>query len=78
MNTQDILNTILIIGLIVTVTCIAFVSYFLVKALKSITDLTDSLQATTQSIKDKIQMKLLTAIPALIMGLISKILKRGR
>lgn len=71
MNTQDILNLVLIITLLVITTCIVFVTLFFIKALKAIED-------TTQSIKDKIQMKALAALPALVIGLLGRVIKRKR
>lgn len=75
---QDFLNIILGIGFLVITACIVYVSYYFVQALKSITNLSDSLENTTQDIKSKLQMKVLTAIPALIVALIGRILKKGR
>ena len=78
MNIQEILTALLVIGFLIISVCFIFITYYLVKALKSVINLTDSLGETTQNIKDKIQMKVLTIIPALVVALIGRILKRGR
>ncbi|OGE28647.1 hypothetical protein A2867_04345 [Candidatus Daviesbacteria bacterium RIFCSPHIGHO2_01_FULL_40_11] len=77
-TTQDILNLLVAAGFLIVTICIVYITYYLVQALKSVTNLTDSLGETTQNIKDKIQMKALTVIPALVVALIGRILKRGR
>lgn len=69
MNTpQDLMNTLLILGFLVITACIVYVSYYLVQTLKSITNLVNSLG----------KVKVLAAIPALLIALASKIIKRGR
>ena len=78
MSTQDILNLVLAIFLLVITTCTVLLTYYLIQALKAISALADNLEDTTQSIKDKIQMKALSAIPALLVTLASKIIKRKR
>lgn len=77
-TTQDFLNIILIIGFFVITVCIVYVSYYLVQALKSVTNLSDSLEDTAQGIKDKIQIKALAAIPALLVAIAGKIIKKKR
>ncbi|MBU1000716.1 hypothetical protein KKE78_04970 [Patescibacteria group bacterium] len=57
--------------------CIVYVSYYLVKALKSITNLSDCLENTTQDIKEKIQTKTLTLIPAFLVAIAVKIMKQA-
>ncbi len=76
MGTQEILNIILVIGFLIIVGCAAFVTYFLIKTLKAVTALAESLEETNQSIKEKIQMKVLTVIPPLLVGIISRIFKK--
>lgn len=78
MNTQEILNTLLVLGFLVITACVVFVTYYFIQALKSITQLADDLNETTQSIKDKVQMKALAAIPALLVTLVSKVIRRKR
>jgi len=75
---QDFLNIILAAGLLVITACIIYVSYYLVQALKSITNLSDSLEDAAQGIRNKIQMKALAAIPALLIAIAGKIIKRKR
>lgn len=78
MNSQDLLNIFLIAGLIVIVTCFVFLTYYFVQALKSITQLSDDLGESAQSLKNKLQLKALAAIPAVLVALVGKLLKRGR
>lgn len=78
MTTGDTLNIFLIIALLVVVSCIVYASYFFVKALKSITQLADNLEETTEGIKQKLQMKFFTALPALLLGLAAKIFNKKR
>ncbi len=77
-TTQDVLNILVAIGFLVITVCAVYITYYLVQALKSVINLTDSLGETTQNIKDKIQMKALTVIPSLVVALIGRILKKGR
>ncbi len=77
-NTQDFLNLSLAVGFIVITICIVFTTFFFVQSLKSISEMAENISDTTQSIKEKIQMKLLTALPALLIGLASRIIKRKR
>ncbi len=78
MGTQDTLNIFLIIGLFIIVSCFVYTSYYFVKALKSVSTLADNLDEITQSIKNKIQMKALAAIPALLVALIGRVIKKRR
>lgn len=78
MNSQDLLNTFLIMGFVVIVTCIGFITYYLVQALKSITQLSDDLGESAQNLKNKLQLKALAAIPAVLVALVGKLLKIGR
>lgn len=78
MSVQEIVNILLVVGLLIISVCAVAITYFLIKALKAITNLADSLQDTSQSIREKIQMKFLTALPAIVLGILGKILKRGR
>lgn len=75
---QDFLIIILAVGVLVITACLVYVSYYLVRALKSITILSDSLEDTAQGIKDKVQLKALAAIPALLITIIGKIIKNKR
>ena len=78
MNIQEVVSLILASAVFVISVCIVFISYFLIKALKSITLLSDSLQNTTEDIREKIQNNILRLVPALVIGLIGKLIKRGR
>lgn len=78
MSTQDILNTVLAAGFLFITLCILVIAYFLIKALKAVTDLANSLTNTAEGLRDNIKIRVLTAVPALIVSLISKFIKRGR
>ena len=75
-STPETQNTLIVVGFLIITACTLYITYYLVKALKSITNLADSLVNTTQDIKNKIQMRTLIAIPALLVALVSKILRR--
>lgn len=62
-TTQDILNLFLAVGFLVVTVCVVYITYYLVKALRSITNLTDSLKS-------------LAVIPALVVALVSRIFKK--
>ena len=78
MSTQDILNVVLILALGAVTTCIVFVTIFFIRTLKAISLLADNLEDITQNIKDKVQMKFLAAIPALLVALVGRVIKRKR
>ena len=78
MNTQDLLNLSLALSFIVITTCIVFITIFFVQALKSISTMASDVSDTTQSIKEKVQMKALAAIPALLVAIAGKIIRRKR
>lgn len=78
MTTQDILNIFLIISLFIFISCALFTTYFLIQALKAITTLAEDLKNTTQGFKDKLNLKVLAAIPSVFVALLSKIIRRGR
>lgn len=79
MNTaQDFLSLILAVGFLVITVCIVYVSYYFVRALKSISNLSDSLEDTAQGIKEKIRLKALAAIPALLVAIVGRIIKNRR
>lgn len=78
MSTQDTLNIFLIIGLFIIVSCFVYITYYFVQALKSFSSLADSLDETTQSVKEKLRMKALAAIPALLVALVGRVIKKKR
>ena len=75
--TQEFLSILLAVGLVIIMVCLVFTTYYLIKALQSITSLADTLEDTTQNIKNKIQMKALAAIPALLVAIAGKIMKQA-
>ncbi len=81
MNTADFLNIVLAFGFIIIISCIAFVSFFLVQALKAITNLANNLEDTTkdvQIIKNKIKMGLLAGLSTLLATFVSGVIKRKK
>ncbi len=78
MSVQEVINILLVVGLLVISACAVIITFFLIKALRAIIRLADSLQDTSQSIREKIQMRFLAALPAIVLGILGKILKRGR
>lgn len=81
MNTADFLNIVLIFGFIIIVSCITFISFFLVKALKAITNLANNLEDTTkdmQIIKNKIKMGLLAGLSTLLATFVSGVIRKRK
>lgn len=81
MSTADFLNLVLAFGFIIIISCIMFVSYFLVKALKAVINLANNLEDTTrdvQIIKNKIKMGLLTGLSTLLATFVTGIIKRKK
>lgn len=78
MATQDLLNLILTLGIIVFTICFVFITFYFVQSLKSISNMASDISDATQSVKEKLQMKALAAIPALLVALAGKIIKRKR
>lgn len=76
MSTQDFLNLFLILALVVFISCIVFTTFFLIQALKAVTSLAEDLKETTQGLKDKAGIKMLAAVPAVLVALLGRILKR--
>lgn len=74
---QDTLNIFILLVLITLSICAVFTTYYFVQALKSITQLSDDLDETARSLKNKVQLKALAAIPALLIALAGKLRKRG-
>lgn len=76
MTTQELLNIILAVGFAVIVGCILYTTYYFVQALKSVTNLIDSLEKTTENIKNRLGMKALALVPGIIVALVSRIFKK--
>lgn len=77
-TTQDTLNIFFILAILVITSCVIYVSYYLVQALKSITNLSDDIDEIALNIKNKVAIKVLAAIPALLVSLVSKVIKKKR
>lgn len=81
MSTSDFLNLVLAFGFIVIIACVAAISFFLVHALKAITNLANNLEDTTkdvQIIKNKIKMGLLAGLSTLLATFVSGVIKRKK
>lgn len=76
MSTQDMLNIFLIFVFLIMTICAVFATYYFVQALKSITQFSDDCDEIAQNLKNKVQMKALVAIPALLVALAGKIIKK--
>jgi len=75
-NTQDILNFTLTLGIFIITSCVVIITIFLVQVLKAIIRLSDNLEETAQGIKEKVQMKALAALPAILVSLIGRFIKK--
>lgn len=74
---QEILNVVLVIFLAVIAGCIVAATIFFIQALRSIIKVADNINETTQGLRNRLQLKALMTIPALILALIQKFRKRG-
>ncbi|MCL5784218.1 MAG: hypothetical protein M1142_02590 [Patescibacteria group bacterium] len=66
---QDILIALIAIEFLIIASCILIVTYFFVKTLRSVSE-------TSKSINEKLQMKFVAFIPALLVALIGRIFKK--
>lgn len=78
MNAGEIVSIFLAAGFLIIALCALLITVFLIKALKSVTKLADSLQNTSEDLRSRVQGRLFAAIPAILMAIIGRILKRGR
>ena len=78
MNSQDFLQITLGVGFIILVSCIIFITFYFVKVLKSFRDLLDDADNIAMGIKNGIKLKALAALPALLIALISKTIRKRR
>lgn len=78
MNIQDALAIFLIIFLVITTFCIVLLTFFLVQALKAITQLSDNIEDAANNLKSKFQLKAFATIPALLVSLASKVIRKRR
>lgn len=76
MGTQDLLNILLAAGFLIITVCVLTITYFLIKTLKAITELSQSLANTTEGLRDNIKIRALTALPALVISLLGKLIRR--
>lgn len=75
--TQETLNIFLIIFFAVMTGCLLVTTYFLVKALKVFINIANHLNETAESLRSKLQLKALTAVPAILLGILRNFRKRG-
>lgn len=78
MSTQDTLNIFLILAVLIMTVCVVYISFYLAQALKSMTNLSDDLDEIALNIKNKVAIKALAAIPALLVALVGKVIKKRR
>lgn len=78
MNTTDLFHIILSVGSIIALGCLIFTTIYLVKALKSFRNLIDDADNIAIGIKSGIKLKALAALPALLITLVSKIIRQRR
>lgn len=79
MNSWDIFYIALAIGFIIIVGCIVYLTYYLSKALKSVTELSDNIKSGAEDIKmlkDTFKIKALTTLAAVVTALIGRLLKK--
>lgn len=55
-----------------------YTSYYFVKALKSIINVLNNLEDASESIKETVKLKVLAAVPALLIALASKLIRKRR
>ena len=78
MNTQDVLNIFLILGIVIITGCAITLTYFFVTALRAIQNMAENVASTTESLKNGVGIKMLAAVPSIFIALLGKFLKRGR
>lgn len=78
MNTQDILSLFAILAIFIITACVVLITFYLISALKSVNQLAEDLDETVQGVKNKLSLKALSAIPALIVAVASKVIKKKR
>lgn len=76
MNSTDLLNLFLVLAVLTITGCMVFLTFFFIQALKSIQNLSDHLIDVTEGLKNKAGIKMLSAIPSVLIALIGRIIKR--
>ena len=74
---QETLNLFLFIFLAIITGCIVVVAVFFIMALKTFMRMSEQLNETALSFRDKLQFKALAALPAILLTLVRNIRKRG-
>lgn len=69
MTSQEILNIFLILSLLVVTSCVVYITYYFVKALKSLINLTNDLEK-------KAGLKILAALPTALLAILGRFFKR--
>ena len=81
MSSGELLNTILVLALLIITGSVVYVSFYLIKALRSFTKLVDNLEETAEDIKlirNQLKVKALTTLVAVLAGRYRRIFnKRG-
>ncbi len=78
MNMQEVVYIFLIVGIISIIVCTIYVTYYSVKALKSITNILNNLEDAAVNAKEGIRIKVLAAVPAILLALASKLIRKRR
>lgn len=78
-DSKDILNIVLIIGILITSGCLIYITIHLVRTLKAITSLAGNLEETAKDLgqlRGSLKMKALATVPALLAAILGKFVKR--
>lgn len=80
MDTTNILRIVLTLGWVIVVVCAVYITYYFVNALKTFQKFINHADNVAEVIKDGLKLKALAAIPALLVALTGKAIrkKRGR
>lgn len=79
MQITDLASTLTVVSILVITGCVIYVSYYLVKALKSAIKLMDEVEEGAENLKlirNQLKIKALTTFVAVLAGLLGKIFKR--
>ncbi|OGE37041.1 hypothetical protein A3B45_04085 [Candidatus Daviesbacteria bacterium RIFCSPLOWO2_01_FULL_39_12] len=79
MQITDLTSTLLVLSILIITGCVIYVSYYLGKALRSVTELVDNLEESAEDlklIKNQLKIKVVTTFVAVLAGLLGKFFKR--
>lgn len=78
MNIKEVLDIFLILAITIVTTCIVLITYFFIKTLNSLEELSEHLKNVTSNFAGRAGLKFLSMVPPLMVALIGKLFKRGR